>query len=190
MHTRLRPLAHRGFTLIELLVVISIIAILAAIAFPVATGALTSAKRVQTAALANGIQTGIIAYETEYGTYPASGAETALTGDAAGPVIIVLHGNRNPNNPSTTSDTGFNTRNIAFISLKPEQVDSSTGAALAPLAGNDTDRKLSIIMDTDYNNYITPISGTDVGEGSAVWLPETTRLTGSSPMIGTFRVAQ
>ncbi|MFM8981956.1 MAG: type II secretion system protein, partial [Spartobacteria bacterium] len=57
----------QGFTLIELLVVISIIAVLAALAFPAVNGAMDSARKARAKSDVAQIATAVVAYETEYG---------------------------------------------------------------------------------------------------------------------------
>ena len=70
------PNSRQAFTLIELLIVISIIAILASLAFPAVNGALDSAKKAQAKNAAVQIATAVTAYETEYGRLPLTNATT------------------------------------------------------------------------------------------------------------------
>jgi prepilin-type N-terminal cleavage/methylation domain-containing protein len=64
------PFTARAFTLIELLVVISIIAVLAGLAFPAVNGALEAAKKAKAKSDVAQIVGAIKAYQTEYGKLP------------------------------------------------------------------------------------------------------------------------
>ena len=80
-----RPL-HRGFTLIELLVVISIIAILAAILFPVFARARENARRASCMSNLKQIGLGFMQYTQDYDErYPLAAYKT-LIGDPATPL--------------------------------------------------------------------------------------------------------
>ncbi|NJK92863.1 MAG: type II secretion system protein [Blastochloris sp.] len=61
---------RRGFTLIELLVVITIIALLAGLAFPAISAALTAAKKAEASTMINQLRVALTAYQTEYGNWP------------------------------------------------------------------------------------------------------------------------
>jgi prepilin-type N-terminal cleavage/methylation domain-containing protein len=85
-----------GFTLIELLVVISIIAILAGLAFPAVNGAMDSARKARAKSDVTQIATAVVAYETEYGVLP-----TISGGNVDSTLIGTLSGN--------------NTRKLVFL---------------------------------------------------------------------------
>jgi len=88
-----------AFTLIEILVVISIIAILASMAFPAVGGAMDSAKKAAAKNAAVQIANAVSAYELEYGKLP-----TNFTTVNSGLMNIL-----------TGSDTNNNTRSIVFM---------------------------------------------------------------------------
>ena len=69
-----RARAPRGtaFSLIELLVVVTIIGILAAISVPVVGGALQTAKKAEVTTVAQSVRTAIMAWNSEYGTWPTN----------------------------------------------------------------------------------------------------------------------
>ncbi len=77
--------SDRGFTLIELLVVITIIAVLAALLFPVGNAVMNSSRKTQASADEVRIVNACMAYQTDYGKMPVnasnSGYETCY-GDA------------------------------------------------------------------------------------------------------------
>jgi len=137
----------QAFTLIELLVVISIIAILASLAFPAIGGAMDSAKKTTAKNAAVQIANAVVAYETEYGRLPRTSWGTAPTGDSSAPItgdlIKTLSG--------TTND---NPRAIVFIETsaykKGKGGTNSSGAYLDSWGGT-----YSIALDYTYDNTIT-----------------------------------
>lgn len=166
MRLNFRSTPHAAFTLIELLVVITIIAVLAAMAFPVTTAVLERARKVKTRAVIKDLQVAIKAYQTEYNRYPSSSTDgTELTD---GQIVNILLG---------TAIDDFNTREITFIDL-PMAKNSRGG-----LVGNTGEYQLLddygnpyvIMMDTDYNNRLTnPDAGnTDstISSGASAELP-------------------
>jgi len=75
-----------AFTLIELLVVISIIAILAALAFPAVNGAINSARKAQARNDVQQIVTAVKAFKAEYGRMPSDvvGDSSRILDDSEG----------------------------------------------------------------------------------------------------------
>ncbi|MCI0183791.1 hypothetical protein MM817_02082 [Acidibacillus sp. S0AB] len=78
-----------GLTLIELLVVVAILGIIAAIAIPSVSGAMTNAKIGATEATMSTIQEALQAYDVTNGAYPTSLSElsTQTSSGIGGPVI-------------------------------------------------------------------------------------------------------
>ena len=110
----------KAFTLIELLVVISIIAILASLAFPAVNGAIDSAKRAKAKSDTVQIVTAVKAYQTAYGRLPTAAVSSDDDGEAKkgwfqseqsnDQIIRVLTGeNHNSLNP----------RRITFLETRP-----------------------------------------------------------------------
>ena len=67
---RTRRRAQRGFTLIELLIVVTIIGIIAALAFPNLKAAMDKAKQKATMTDMRGIGNALELYSVDYNTYP------------------------------------------------------------------------------------------------------------------------
>ncbi|MFM8763300.1 MAG: type II secretion system protein, partial [Spartobacteria bacterium] len=122
----------QAFTLIELLVVISIIAILASLAFPAVGGAMDSANKTTAKNAAVQIANAVVAYETEYGRLPRTSWGTSSTNDFSGPITANLIGTLS----GTTND---NPRAIVFLETsaykKGKGGTNSSGAYLDPWGG-------------------------------------------------------
>lgn len=94
--------SRSGFTLLELLIVISIIAILAAIAFPATSLVMTQARKAQAKTQAQGIVNAIKLYETQYAVLPlgnSPGEQQILTDQN---FINILTGVDQDQNPKET----------------------------------------------------------------------------------------
>lgn len=131
----IRQAANRAFTLIELLTVISIIAILASIAFGVMKGvkerAAISQAKTELASLAQALE----AYKLQYGDYPQTGSAANATEASAsatdGPGILfnALTGKRGP-----LSSTNVVTNGRAYLETTRFSLQD-TSAAGSPVAG-------------------------------------------------------
>lgn len=113
----------RGFTLVELLVVISIILILASLAFPALNSALLAAQKAQCSALVNSLKTGITAYNTEYSVWPSDTAgQPNLSANNAYPMLI--------GDPAgvTSNTTYSNARQIVFMQFQNKDLDTGSSA--------------------------------------------------------------
>ena len=122
LHTALRPLSSflrlrssvRAFTLIELLVVISIIGLLAGLAVPAIGGAMKSAKKSEVSALTQSIRTAILAWNSEYGTWPTQNL---------GGVNYFETSQTFYERMATTNDTANNQRGIIFLEVPAKFLD-------------------------------------------------------------------
>ena len=141
-----------GFTLIELLVVISIIAILAGLAFPAVNGAMDSARKARAKSDVTQIATAVVAYETEYGTLPTISGNKVDSG-----LLGTL--------------TGNNTRKIVFLEVsewkKGKGGTNSSGDFCDPW---DNTSAYQIALDTNYDNSVTAgTNSTNIMKKVAVW---------------------
>lgn len=134
--TTVRP---QAFTLIELLVVISIIAILASLAFPAVNGAIDSARKAQAKNNAVQIANAVVAYETEYGKLPTNSGSTV-----DGNFMKILTANDSANNP----------RAIVFL----EGLAWTKGKGGTNSVGYcdpwDNTKPYAIALDSDYDNKV------------------------------------
>jgi prepilin-type N-terminal cleavage/methylation domain-containing protein len=130
----------QAFTLIELLVVISIIAILASLAFPALNGAMDSAKKVTAKNAAVQIANAVVAYETEYGKLP-----TNSSGKVDSDLIKILTANDSANNP----------RAIVFLEAQDwkKGKGGTNGVGYCDPWNNAV--AYSIALDSDYDNKIS-----------------------------------
>ena len=152
----------QAFTLIELLVVISIIAILASLAFPAIGGAMDSAKKTTAKNAAVQIANAVVAYETEYGRLPpisSSSSSSDVSGEPVGSFLTaILGGSANNTN---------NARAIVFIELpaykKGKGGTNTSGEYLDPWGGT-----YRISLDYGYDNSITA-NGTSLRKKVGVW---------------------
>ncbi len=140
----------QAFTLIELLVVISIIAILASLAFPAVNGAMDSAKKAQAKNNAVQIANAVVAYETEYGRLPGNGTTTV---DST--FMKILTANDSVNNP----------RAIVFLEASEWKKGKGGTNSLGYCDPWTATTPYSIALDTDYNNKVD-VSTTGTASGS------------------------
>lgn len=127
-HSRVRS---RGFTLIELLVVITIIAILAAMIFPVANGVLRKTRSTQAKNDAMQVRQAIETYFTEYRKYPVKttgggGADEVMKTDRT--LMDVLMGSEREVN-------GLNPRRISFYGGKKAKGNPPKGGVVSDGSG-------------------------------------------------------
>jgi prepilin-type N-terminal cleavage/methylation domain-containing protein len=129
----------QAFTLIELLVVISIIAILASLAFPAIGGAMDSAKKTTAKNAAVQIANAVVAYETEYGRLPTN------SGTTVGPALMSI---------LTAATTNNNPRAIVFLEAqawkKGKGGTNASGDYQDPWGGT-----YQILLDDNYDNRMT-----------------------------------
>ena len=129
--------------------VITIIGILAAMAFPGAKGVLDKARKAATENMALQVRTAISAYYTEYRRYPvpkgSSGETTIRSDETLMDILLGADGNK------------YNPRGISFYSGKKAKgskgglvMNSGGGGQLVDPWGE----LFYVIMDTDYNNRV------------------------------------
>jgi type IV pilus assembly protein PilE len=78
---------ENGFTLIEVLITLAILAILAAIAYPMYTGYITGSKRTEAKTNLQSLRLLIEQYNAENGKYSPASATYTYTEDASGTVV-------------------------------------------------------------------------------------------------------
>jgi prepilin-type N-terminal cleavage/methylation domain-containing protein len=159
-----------AFTLIELLTVIAIIAVLMGLLFPALSAVKENARKVQAKNDIANIVAAVGAFNTEYSKYPV--ATPPATGD------FTYDAKTNTNDKlflilmaKETSSTPLNTRKISFIN--PPIAKAPAGTAL-PKGGLDPNsaspqwfdpwgKPYFVMMDTDYDNVLTPNPYTSAG---------------------------
>ncbi|MCF6311565.1 MAG: type II secretion system GspH family protein [Verrucomicrobiales bacterium] len=144
----------RAFTLIELLVVITIIGILAAMAFPGASAVLGKARRAGAKNQALQVRSAISAYYTEYRRYPiqggsAGGDQQVQTNNVLMDVLLGAQGN--PLNP----------RGIAFFAGKQARGGGANAKGGLVMSGNGGGllvdpwgMQFNVILDTNFDNRV------------------------------------
>ena len=132
-----------AFTLIELLVVISIIAILASLAFPAVNGAINSARKAQARNDVQQIALAVKAYMAEYGRLPSEKyAEDDFIGNNSG-LMAVLTGQKDPK---------LNPNGISF--LEPKVASRPKGGFYAGTYYDPWGSEYLIQLDTNYDGRI------------------------------------
>jgi type II secretory pathway pseudopilin PulG len=186
--------SRRVLNTVEALFLICLVAIFLAVFLDSRMPSLTGAKRAKAANTATQIQTAALSYYTEYSVYPTpsgvkkdyvltdtDGAINAKPG-SWGPLIECLSGMIRPTDGLKSTETIFeNSRQIAFISLKKSDVDTSD-RPLNPLAPNSKQLFYNIAFDTDYDGLLGDPKTTSAG-----LLPDfsVTTKTGPLPTTGT-----
>jgi len=155
IHPTPRPQAQRlGFTLIELLVVISIIAILAGLAFPAVNGAMDSARKARAQSDVTQIATAVVAYETEYGRLPTNSGTSVNSA-----FLATLSGN-GTDNP----------RKIVFLELSEWKKGKGGTNGSGFCDPWDSASVYQIALDTNYDNSVTAgTNSTNIMKKVAVW---------------------
>ena len=155
IHSTPQPQAQRlGFTLIELLVVISIIAVLAGLAFPAVNGAMDSARKARANSDVTQIATAVVAYETEYGRLPT------ISGNSVNTAFLNILTQTNTNNP----------RGIVFLELSEWKKGKGGTNGSGFCDPWDSNSVYQIALDTNYSNSVTAgTNGTNIMKKVAVW---------------------
>jgi prepilin-type N-terminal cleavage/methylation domain-containing protein len=156
-----RCLSH-AFTLIELLVVITIIGLLAGLAFPAIAGALKAAKKAEASAMVSQLRVALTAYQTEYGNWPSttfpSTEPTVLSSDAN--LYNLLRGqDAAGQNPRLIVFMEFNSKvlrqAVSATNTTPPVSTSSATAFVDPWS-----QPYYFVADSNYNNEISVPSDT------------------------------
>jgi prepilin-type N-terminal cleavage/methylation domain-containing protein len=142
-----------GFTLVELLVVITIIAVLAGAATPMALSAIQKAKKTRALNTCVGIASAVNSYYTEYGAMPKDGMSADTTVDTKTDIdfLNVLLG-------TETVDAPLNTRAIKFLSVEEGKKQGTTGG-IDGLVYNKEDGKLEGLFDPWGGRYFVMLDG-------------------------------
>lgn len=171
-----------AFTLIELLVVISIIAILASLAFPAVNGAIDTAKRAKAKNDVVQIVTAIKAYQTEYGKLPLLSGSSGKYEENNDQLFNILRGSAGEG-----EQLSMNPRRIAFIEIR---VSKGTKDGLGVNDGKFYDpwgKPYRIWLDDDYNNEVEDMysGGWGVVPGTAIAASSGKDLKGMTGSKGT-----
>ncbi|MBU6182790.1 MAG: prepilin-type N-terminal cleavage/methylation domain-containing protein [Verrucomicrobia bacterium] len=135
-----------AFTLIELLVVITIIAILAGLAFPAVNGAINSARKAQARNDVIQIAAAVKAYQAEYGRMPhtQTSSDTWISDNRQIMEILTVP---NPNSPHA-----LNPKGIKF--LEPKSSTRAKGGFFDGVFYDPWGVPYALELDTDYNGRI------------------------------------
>lgn len=176
-HARLR-----GFTLIELLVVITIIGILAALAFPAMNGAMNAARKAEAGAMISQLRTALTSYQTEYGVYPDALRDTSAT---PGDYVECASDDEDLYKALIAKKTGNafppdNVRGIVFMEFNAKILRTQVGPTYKTPPTDPSsatgfvdpwNQPYFLRADADYDNVIaSPVSGT-INSGLIVWSP-------------------
>jgi prepilin-type N-terminal cleavage/methylation domain-containing protein len=169
-HPRRRP---SGFTLVELLVVISIIAVLAAMAFGAARSAINRAKKLETANNATALYQALDAFNSEYSRLPdvgMQGDEMVTEGQSGQDLLRILLGKEE------TGSTMQNPRQIAFLNAKEGKTKAKGGLIYSKGSGNTIEgfydaygQAFRLKFDDDYDDEIQdPLTPGNIIRGKKV----------------------
>ena len=169
---------RRGFSLVEILVVIAIIAVLAAIAYPVANKMIKKGQIEKNRGIVMSLEMAIDQFYDEYGYYPLKQpASDELTAQEIIDMLNELHGGDN---------LAYNTKGKNYISSIPDASSKRAGLVwsggansqieafrhtFTPVAGKSD---FYIMLDSDYDEQIS-VTDTDYtpktikGKRALIW---------------------
>jgi len=163
--------------LVELLVVISIIGLLAGLAVPAINGALKSARKAEVAAVTQSIRTAVLAWNSEYGTWPTNRA-TFQTDSQFLDLMTTT-------NQQTAN---ANPRGIIFLEV-PAKFTNAQGI-VTPLGffsgGESARRNFQVAVDTAGTGSISNVGveNTSLRASCAVWVEDPSKPNTS---VGTWK---
>ena len=176
----------RGFTLIELLVVITIIGLLAGLAFPAIAKVMETAKKAEASAMINQLRVSLTAYQTEYGTWPYgltnNGAATTDLEVDSGPkdpppslyetLISKKTGTNYPaDNPRGIVFMEFNTKVLRASVANEAAAKTPLGTGIAAAFVDPWNQPYRFKADVDYDNKLENLPGdiTTINASLAIW---------------------
>ena len=169
---------RRGFSLVEILVVIAIIAVLAAIAYPVANKMIKKGQIEKNRGIVMSLEMAIDQFYDEYGYYPFEPSTDQLTDQETIDMLNELHGGDN---------LAYNTKGKNYISSIPDASKNKRGGLVwsgganpqieafrhtfTPVAGKSD---FYIMLDSDYDEQIsvtdTDYTAKDIkGKRALIW---------------------
>ncbi len=155
--------------MVELLIVVTIIGVLASLAFPAFNGAMNAAKKTQASAMANQLKTAVTNFYTDYGYYPTQPQRQELDNKVLYKILI-------------GKDTENNPRGIAYMEFKANDLDNPQEPTVFVdpwyRSVKSLEQNYHILVDHDYDNEIELSQGqTDhatpprITASVAVWDP-------------------
>ena len=166
-----------AFTLVELLVVISIIGLLAGLAVPAINGAMKSAKKSEVSALTQSIRTALIAWNSEYGTWPTNN----LSGGTYFETSKAFY-----ERMATTNDSTNNPRAIIFLEVPAKFLDSQSNIVTPSGFIKGSRPMLRFQVDGSGSGSISNVGyeNTNLRTAAAVWAQDP---NASNRSIGTWK---
>ncbi|MDE1170587.1 MAG: type II secretion system protein [Verrucomicrobium sp.] len=167
----------RAFTLIELLIVITIIAILAGLAFPAMETAMTGAKKTQAGAMIANLKTALTAFYTEYGYWPSStqnaSSDSQLLPTDAYLILAAKEGNADPQNTRQIPFLTFSARDVYPNPLPAGGRAKGLADPWSAALHNYTAQNYQIWIDTSYDNQVAVPApwSQSLDTGVAIWDP-------------------